>query len=219
MKRKIFLLGLLSLGFFCSGNAQVLELISFVTEKVVKAIDLKVQEMQNNVIALQNLQREAENELSKGQLSEIGALAQKQKELYRAYYTSLQQVKPILGSGTLVQKIVEEQKQLVSFYNRAVMVVKTDTHLTEKERIDFMTNCAVILEDSYTTIRKLNEALKPNNIVATDAERLQLMNQSASQVDLQYHRLQILFSRCRALSESRAKDALKKKKIKKLYGL
>ncbi len=219
MKKKIFLLCLLSLGFFCSGNAQVLELISFVTEKVIKAIDLKVQEMQNSVIALQNMQREAENELSKGQLTEIGALAQKQKELYRAYYTSLQQVKPILGNGTLVQKIVDAQKQLVSFYNSAVVVVKTDMHLTEKERIDFMTNSAIILEDSYATIRKLNEALKPNNIVATDAERLQLMNQSARQVDLQYHRLQIVFSRCCALSESRAKDALEAEKIKKLYGL
>jgi hypothetical protein len=42
-----------------------LEIIGLVTNKIIKAIDLKVQAMQNATINLQIAQKELENELSK----------------------------------------------------------------------------------------------------------------------------------------------------------
>ena len=89
MKKSLLIFTFLVFGFSVAGNAQVVEIIKLVTEKLIKAIDLKVQEMQNQVINLQIAQKQAENNLSKNKLAEIAAWEQKQKELYQSYYTSL----------------------------------------------------------------------------------------------------------------------------------
>jgi ABC-type enterochelin transport system permease subunit len=48
--------------------------------KAIKAMDLKIQKLQNKTIWLQNAQKEIENTLSKVKLDEISDWAKKQKE-------------------------------------------------------------------------------------------------------------------------------------------
>src|SRR6476620_11144768 len=76
-------------------NAQVavLEVIKAGVKKVIKAVDLKIQRMQNETIWLQNAQKVMENQLSKLKLNEIAKWSEKQKELYSKYYTDLWKVK------------------------------------------------------------------------------------------------------------------------------
>ena len=70
-------------------NAQiaVLEVIKAGVKKVIRAVDLKVQRLQNETIWLQNAQKVLENQLSKLKLTEIADWTERQKELYSDYYT------------------------------------------------------------------------------------------------------------------------------------
>src|SRR5690606_39220737 len=76
-------------------NAQlaIMEVIKAGVKKVIKAVDLKIQRMQNETIWLQNAQKVMENQLSKVKPSEIAKWTEKQKELYSKYYTDLWKVK------------------------------------------------------------------------------------------------------------------------------
>lgn len=76
-------------------NAQlaIVEVIKAGVKKVVKAVDLKIQRMQNETIWLQNAQKVMENQLSKLKLTEIADWTERQKELYGKYYADLWKVK------------------------------------------------------------------------------------------------------------------------------
>src|SRR5260221_13291276 len=77
-------------------NAQVpiLEIIKEGIIKVIVAVDLKIQRLQNKTIWLQNAQKTLENTMSKLRLDEIGDWVEKQRKLYADYFDELRKVKP-----------------------------------------------------------------------------------------------------------------------------
>lgn len=95
MKKYMVILPVSAMTLFVSmptgANAQiaVLEVIKAGVKKVIKAVDLKVQRLQNETIWLQNAQKVLENQLSKLKLTEIADWTEKQKELYKNYYEEL----------------------------------------------------------------------------------------------------------------------------------
>ncbi|HNU47553.1 MAG TPA: conjugal transfer protein TraI, partial [Bacteroidia bacterium] len=58
-------------------------------KKVIKAVDLKIQRLQNKTIWLQNAQKTLENKMSQLKLTEIRDWVQKQKKLYEDYFQEL----------------------------------------------------------------------------------------------------------------------------------
>lgn len=99
-------------------NAQVaiLEVIKAGVKKVVKAVDLKIQRMQNETIWLQNAQKVMENQLSKLKLTEISNWTERQKELYSKYYTDLWKVKSAITYYQRIKDITTKQVFLVEQY-------------------------------------------------------------------------------------------------------
>src|SRR5471030_1842806 len=81
-----------------AANAQFVigEVIKLTVTKVIKAIDLKVQRMQNQTIWLQNAQKALENQLSKLRLAEISGWTSQQQQLYSGYYDELWKIKSII---------------------------------------------------------------------------------------------------------------------------
>lgn len=90
--------GIKSIVFGCclflavSVQAQV-PIAGTVISKVVKAIDLKIQRLQNETLVLQYAQKLLENKLHALKLAEISGWTAKQKELYQQYFEELGQVK------------------------------------------------------------------------------------------------------------------------------
>ena len=74
----------------------ILEIIQGGVKKVIKAVDLKIQRLQNKTIWLQNAEKTLENEMSKLKLKEISDWGLKQKELYANYFDELWKVKNAL---------------------------------------------------------------------------------------------------------------------------
>ena len=70
-----------------SAEAQipVADIIKQGITKVIKAVDLEVQRLQNKTIWLQNAQKVVENSMSELHLNEIRDWVQKQKVLFRFY--------------------------------------------------------------------------------------------------------------------------------------
>lgn len=100
-----------------SSQAQI-PIVGTIVSKVIKAIDLKVQRMQNETIWLQHAQAAAEQALSKSKLAEITSWQQMQEELYEGYFDELKQTKKSITGLSQVKRIVSLQAQVVAEYNR-----------------------------------------------------------------------------------------------------
>ena len=65
-------------------------------KKVIKAVDLQIQRLQNKTIWLQNAQKTLENKMAKLKLEEISDWVEKQRKLYDDYFQELWKVKSAL---------------------------------------------------------------------------------------------------------------------------
>ena len=95
-------------------------------KKVIMAVDLQVQRMQNKTIWLQNAQKEMENILSETKLDEISDWVQKQKDLYGDYFNELWQVKDVIEYYHRIKEITKTQIKIINAYESAYNLFKQD---------------------------------------------------------------------------------------------
>jgi hypothetical protein len=197
----------------------ILEIIKAAVKKVIKAVDLKIQRLQNKTIWLQNAQKTLENTLSKLKLDEISDWTEKQKEQYRKYYDELAQVKAIISYYQRIRDITKKQLRLVDEYNTSWALIRQDSRFTAKEVAYMEKVYSGILDESLKNIDQINLIIKSFTTKMSDAKRLELINNAADQVDANYSDL-VQFNRQNTLlSLQRAKTETEVQAIKKLYGL
>ncbi|TRW22011.1 conjugal transfer protein TraI [Flavobacterium zepuense] len=202
-------------------NAQIpgLDFITGAVKRVVKAMDLKIQRMQNKTIWLQNAQKTLENALSKLKLDEIADWTEKQKEQYAKYYEELSKVKAIISYYQRIGDITQKQIRLVNEYNRAWNILRQDSHFTSEE-LDYMAKVYTgILEESMKNIDQITLVVESFATTMSDAKRLEIINDAADRVDENYSDLTRFNSQNAVLSLQRSKDANEAQVIKKIYGL
>ena len=197
----------------------IAEIIKAGVKKVIKAVDLKIQRLQNKTIWLQNAQKTLENALSKLKLDEISDWAEKQKEQYRKYFKELAQVKAIISYYQHIREITQKQVQLMNEYNRSWQLIRYDKHFTADE-IDYMAKVySGILEESLKNIDQITLIVKSFTTTMSDAKRLELINNAADQVDVNYDDLMRFNHQNVLLSLQRAKTTQEVETVKQLYGL
>ena len=197
----------------------ILEIVKAVAKKVIKAIDLRIQKLQNKTIWLQNAQKKIENILSKLKLDEISEWTQKQKDLYKEYYEELAKVKSIITYYQRIKEISEKQVRLVDEYERAWNLFQKDAHFNANE-LDYMQSVySGILNESLKNIDQIFLVLDSFTTQMSDAKRLEIINAAADQIDANYDDL-ILFNRQNILlSLQRAKTQHDVNSLKKFYGI
>lgn len=197
----------------------ILEIVKTVTKKVIKAIDLRIQKLQNKTIWLQNAQKQVENVLSKLKLDEISDWTQKQKELYKGYYEELSKVKSIITYYQRIKEITQKQTRLVAEYERAWKLFQQDPHFSGNE-IQYMEKVySGILEESLKNIDQIFLILDSFTTQMSDLKRLEIINKAADQIDSNYDDL-ILFNQQHVLlSLQRAKTASDVNQVKQFYGI
>lgn len=188
-------------------------------KKVIKAIDLKVQRLQNKTIWLQNAQKTLENTLSKLKLDKISDWTGKQKEQYRKYYQELSNVKSIITYYQRIRDITRKQLQLVDEYKRGWSLISQNHQFTDNEK-DYMEKVYTgILNESVKNIDQISLIKKSFTTRMSDAKRLELINQAADRIEINYSDL-VQFNRQNiVLSLQRAKVEREVETVKKLYGL
>lgn len=197
----------------------ILEIIKAGIKKVIKAVDLKIQRLQNKTIWLQNAQKTLENTLSKLKLDEISEWTEKQKEQYREYYEELAKVKAIISYYQRIRDITQKQVRLVNEYQHAWQLIQQDDHFTSDE-IEYMSEVySGILEESLNNIDQITLIVQSFTTTMSDAKRLEIINNAADQVDANYDDLMRFNQQNVLLSLSRAKTSIEVQTVKKLYGL
>ncbi|MEL1254056.1 conjugal transfer protein TraI [Flavobacterium sp. DGU38] len=197
----------------------ILEIVKAVAKKVIKAIDLRIQKLQNKTIWLQNAQKKIENILSKLKLDEISDWTEKQKELYKNYYEELAKVKSIITYYQRIKDISAKQVRLVDEYERAWNLFQKDAHFNSNE-LDYMQSVySGILDESLKNIDQIFLVLDSFTTQMSDAKRLEIINSAADQIDANYHDLTLFNRQNILLSLQRAKTENDVKSVKQFYGI
>src|SRR3569833_4712973 len=102
MKKKSLSIPLLVMLFCFTGNPSRAQnpgvsLVTGLLKKVIVAIDLKVQRLQNQTIALQNAEQQVEIALHLNSLNGINGWLNKEKTLNAGYYEELAKVRKLIA--------------------------------------------------------------------------------------------------------------------------
>lgn len=197
----------------------IVEIIKAGIKKVIIAIDLKIQRLQNKTIWLQNAQKTLENQMSKLKLQEIGDWANRQKELYAKYFNELSTVKNTISTYQSVKDIISKQVQMVKEYSRAFKLSKQDKNFTPQE-IDYMQKVyAGILDESLKSIEQVQMVIIAFATQMTDAKRLAIIHSASDNIEQNLTDLRQFNQQNIRVSLQRSKEKNDIEVVKKLYGL
>src|SRR5271155_5493201 len=103
----------------CDAQIPVVSVITTLVKKVINAIDLEVENLQNQTIWLQDAQKTLENAMAQLQLDGITRWVQQTKDLYSEYYQELSTVKKVIADYDKVKQIITLQTNIISEYSSA----------------------------------------------------------------------------------------------------
>jgi len=197
----------------------ILEIVKAVTKKVIKAIDLRIQRLQNKTIWLQNAQKQIENVLSKLKLEQISEWTQKQRDLYKDYYQELMRVKSAITYYKRIKEITAKQTRLISEYERAWNLIRQDNHFNASE-LDYMQEVySGILGESVQNIDQIFLVLDSFTTQMSDLKRLEIINNAADRIDDNYDSLMLFNRQNMMLRLQRARASNDVNKVKEFYAV
>lgn len=187
--------------------------------KVIKAIDLAVQRVQNQTIRLQHMQKEIENAMSKLKLKEISEWSEKQRKLFNTYYDELWKVKRAIAYYKRIKSIVDNQLLLVREYKRAYSLVSQDKHFTSRELMYMFDVYTGILDESAKNIDELMLVVQSFSTQMSDAARLELIARTDVAVSKNLSHLRQFTNQNIMLSIERSRDEQEQQTMKLYYGI
>ena len=222
MKKIWVIIMFMSIGFApVQTNAQtgILEIIKAGIKKVIVAVDLKIQRLQNKTIWLQNAQKVLENAMSQTKLTQIGDWVEKQRTLYADYFDELWKVKNAISTYQRVKDIIQKQVQLVNEYSKAYSLSRQDKNFTSGE-LDYMHQVYTgILDESVKNIEQVQMVISAFATQMSDGKRLEIINKASDNIDQNLSDLRQFNQDNIKISLQRVKDQNDVDVVKKLYGL
>jgi len=218
MKKLIIVLALF---FSMQSQAQfpIAEIIKAGIKKVIVAVDLKIQKLQNKTIWLQNAQKTLENALSKTKLTEISGWVERQRKLYDDYFQELRKVKTALTYYHRIKDIIENQLAMVKEYKAAWALFRQDRNLTADE-LEYMSEVYTgILGESVKAIDQLLMVVNAFATQMSDAARMKIINTAADEMEKGFMDLKEFNNQNKLISLQRAAAKGEIEYVKRLYGL
>lgn len=197
----------------------IVDIIKAAVKKVIKAVDLQIQRLQNKTIWLQNAQKTLENKMSQLKLNEIRDWVQKQKKLYEDYFEELKKVKSAIANYKRVKDIIEMQVAMVNEYRGAWALFRQDKNFTPDE-LEYMLNIYTgMMDESMKNIDQLFMVVNAFATQMADAKRLEIINVVADNVQQQLLDMKEFNSQNKMLSLQRASEKGEIEYVRRLYGL
>jgi len=223
--KKLLAVVLLALCFMVSpvqnANAQIpiMEIIKQAITKVIVAVDLKIQRLQNKTIWLQNAQKVLENKMSEFKLTEISDWVEKQRAQYANYFDELWRIKAALAYYQRIKDIIEKQLQLVNEYKGAWALFKQDKNFTADE-MDYMQEVYNgMMDESLKNLDQLSLVINAFVTQMSDAKRMEIINVVDHNLDENLSDLREFNNQNKMMSFQRASEKGDIETVKKLYGL
>ncbi|MGO1521900.1 MAG: conjugal transfer protein TraI [Sphingobacterium sp.] len=223
ISKVIFIFGLMSgLGMISTpvqAQLGIVEIIRQGIKRAIKAVDLKIQRLQNQAIWLQNAQKILENNLSKLKLSEIASWSDRQRLQYQKYYAELSQVKSLISQYQRLREISERQVNLVKEYRRVWQIIKS-AGLYSPQEMEFMAEVySGMLEESLGNVDRIGGIIGSFSLQMSDAARLALINQAADELQENYDALNRFNTENILLGLQRGKETRELKQLRWFYDL
>ena len=197
----------------------IAEIIKAGITKVIKAVDLQIQRLQNKTIWLQNAQKTLENKMSQLKLDEIKDWVEKQRKLYDDYFQELWKVKATLAYYSRVKDIIQRQVQMVNEYKAAWALFRQDKNFTPEE-LDYMYSIySGMMNESVKSIDQLFLIVNAFATQMSDAKRLEIINAVSDNLEQQYVDLKDFNNQNKMLSLQRASEKGEIEYMKRLYGI
>lgn len=200
-------------------HAIIWKIVTEAAKKIIKAIDLNIQRLQNKTIGLQNAQKELENLMAKLKLKEIGDWAEKQRKLYETYYNELKKVRDAIATYKKVRQIIEQQLALIKEYRYYYTRFKSSKYLSAQEIFHIADVYNGVIDESVKDLEQLYLVVNSLSTQMSDAKRLELINSAAEKIDGNYSDLKRFNRENEALIIQRTKEAMEINKMKELHGL
>jgi hypothetical protein len=217
--KKIFVAVALMITVQSNAQFAIAEIIRAGIKKVIVAVDLKIQKLQNKTIWLQNAQKVIENQMSKLKLTEITDWVNKQKELYKEYFDELKKVKTAITYYHRVKDIIEDQAAMVKEYKDAWGVFRQDKNFT-REELDFMAGVYDgMLKESLKNLDQFFLVINSFSTQMTDAKRMEIINTAADKIEETFLDLKSFNNQNKAMSLQRSYEKGEIEYSRKLYGL
>jgi hypothetical protein len=197
----------------------ILEIIRQGVIKVIVAVDLKIQRLQNETIWLQNAQKTMENELSKLKLEEISTWVERQRKLYDDYFQELWKIKASLAYYHRVKSIIEVQLQLINEYKSTWVLLRRDKNFTPDELDHMYQVYSGMLEESGRIIDGLLLVVNSFATQMSDAKRLEIIDAASEQMEETFMNLREFNNQNKMISLNRAVAKGEIEYARKLYGL
>jgi len=226
MKHKVKLIGMIGAILICliahpAAKAQipVVSLVSSAIKKVIVAIDLEVQKVQNQTIELQNAEASLENKMSLGNLNDISGWLTKEKNLYNSYYQELAQVKKVITDYDEVKQATQSQIELVSEYKTAYSLFQQDKNFSPSE-ISYMASVYNgILQQSIQNLNEVVMAVTSLTTQMSDAERLLMVHKGSAGMQKNLNDVRQFNNANMAITLQRAQENNDMQTVKQLYGI
>lgn len=187
--------------------------------KVIKAVDLKIQRLQNKRVWLQNAQKTLENKMSQLKLDQIKDWVEKQRKLYDDYFQELWKVKAALAYYQRVKDIIERQVQMVNEYKYAWALLRQDKNFTKTE-LDYMFSTYTgLMDESLKNIDQLFLVINAFATQMTDGKRLEIINTVSDNLEQQYVDLKDFNDQNKTVALQRAMERGEIEYMKRLYGI
>lgn len=200
-------------------HAIIWKVVTEAAKKILQAIDLRIQKLQNKTIGLQNTQKEIENVFSKLKLKEIAGWAEKQRAQYQLYYEELKKVKDAINTYQRVRQVMERQVQLVSEYKKFYNLFQNDKHFSRSELEYIYRVYNGILDESVKNLDQLFLAVNKLSTQMSDGKRLELIADAAEKIDDNLSDLRKFNNQNAMISLQRARDINEVALVKRMYGI
>jgi hypothetical protein len=197
----------------------IIQIIKAGVTKVIKAMDLRLQRLQNNMMVLQNAQKALENSMAKLKLTEINEWGQKQKDLYGQYYNDLKTVRNTIALYKRVKDVATYQLRILAEYKRSWSLISQDEHFSPNE-LTYMKNVYTgIMDESVKNLEQLRLVSSSFQTQMSDAKRLELIDAAADKMEVNFSDLREFTDRNMVLSIQRSRTADETATMKAYYGI
>lgn len=205
-----------------AADAQALEITKIIQEgvkKVIKAVDLQIQRLQNETIWLQNAQKTLENAMSKLHLDEISDWVERNRSQYAVYFDELSKVKSAINTYKKVRDIMSMQVRIVEEYKKAFGLFKRDRHFSPDELAFMLQVYTGILNESLKNLDQLFLVTHSFKAEMTDGKRVDIINAAAAGMEETLGDLRRFNRENITLSLQRSADEREVALVKALYGI
>jgi len=197
----------------------ITELIKTAVRRTIKAVDLKIQRLQNKTIWLQNACKLLENQMTARKLNEISRSSHFYNQLYEEYFAELKNAKHMITQYHKIREIARIQSLVVTEYQKVWWLLQKDPNFSAGELRQMSHNYQDILESSLMNTDLLIHVISSYSSSMTDGQRLKLIRNVETKVYKNFKVLQHYNRHNGLISLQRAHTSQQQKHIKLLYGL